>query len=303
MAALTVASAACRDEPVAPGEAQAVAASASAGAEARPKLAVGDKVVAATSGVAFKAGEVVRFEGDSVVFAYGSAGADGERPLQTAARAGVWPLGYQGALVKAGEHAVCKLGVGLWVACRIHHAGGAQLDVEDAAGTRSRVGAVAITRPDAATRARIGAYLAREKIHREFDDAFRAAGRPQPPADWRPRAGDAVVIHFVDTSYYGGKVVEAKLERRKVRVAWDGGSWDDRDVPLDDVVPRPTKASPPSVGQFVLGPPSGTPPRWRAYRVTRVGGSQVTATDRDGNPQTLDAATLVPLTPAASEAP
>jgi hypothetical protein len=271
-------------------------------------LASGTPVVAAVTKVSFREGTVVASEAGQVTFALGPAPDGGERPTQTVPRERVWPLAVAGTaldgVTKKGGHGICKLeltgragALPRWYPCSITGGAAGKARVRDVYGKRHTLEPAHVVVPEGETREHIADYMAREARHRAFDKAFEEGGRPFQPPNWDPAAGDEIVVHFVETSWYGGKVVEHKRDKGKVRVSWDGGTWDDRDVPLSEVAPRPTGPLPVRAGSHALVRPDKPTKRWEPVVVVSVGDSSAEVKNRDEHERSVPRRDLLPLTP------
>ncbi|MEM6786616.1 MAG: hypothetical protein AAF715_03775 [Myxococcota bacterium] len=155
----------------------------------------------------------------------------------------------------------------------------------------------------AATETKLASFLERRAAGRAFDDAFAAAGAPRAPKGFVPRVDQRVLAHFVDTSWYEADVVAVMPRADRVRVAWRGGHWDDRNVSLTAVVPLPDPGAPPVVaaGQWALAR-AEPGRRWTPVRVRDINGENVDVADRLGSERRVRRSDLVLLVaPMASE--
>lgn len=278
-------------------------------------LAPGTPVVAAVTTVSFRAGTVVRSDDQQVTIALASPSDTAEGtagsalPRQTVKREAVWPIVSLDAHAvtretakQGGEHGICKVEITgragaspAWHACEITGGAGGKLRVRDAYGNRHTVAPDEVVLPDPPVREGIATYLATEKRHREFDEAIDKAGRPHRPPEWDPTEGQRVVVHFVGPSWYGGEILEHKRDKRKVRVRYDGGTWDDRDLSPLEVAPVPSTALPVRVGGYALVRPDEPTERWEPVRVERVEGDTVVGVDRDDVERRIPNDRLIPL--------
>jgi len=272
----------------------------SAEASAAPKKAtveVGSEIVAATSKTSFREGKVTKMEGSKVTFEYGKPDKKtGKKPTQTVDKTKVW-LAASPYKPKAGDHLVCKVNTTSWYPCVVKAIEGEVIKIEDHYGKAHNIDQTAILKPDAATQANIKDYLAKEAKHRAFDKAFEAAGKPFQPEGWVPKKGEKIVIHFVGTSWYGGTVVENKKDKGKVRIDWEGDTWDDRDVAPDEVAPQPTKPMDVKQDQFVIVRPKSATMRWEHTKVVGVTDDALEVVNRDDSKRKVSKKDVIPIVP------
>jgi len=272
----------------------------SASASSSPKKAtveVGSEIVAATSKTSFREGKVQKIEGSKITFEYGSPNKkSGKRPTQTVDKSKVWLIGTP-VTPKVGDHLVCKVSTTSWYPCVVKAIEGTVIKAEDHYGKPHNLAKEALIKPDPATAANIKDYLATEAKHRAFDKAFEAAGKPFKPDAWTPKKGEKIVIHFVGTSWYGGTVVENKKDKGKVRIDWEGDTWDDRDVAPDEVAPQPTKPAEVKKDQFVIVRPQSATMRWEHNKVATVDASSVEVVNRDDNKRKVSKKDVIPIVP------
>jgi hypothetical protein len=300
--ALVVATAGCSEKPASTGEVEAVASGAPA-----PTLSAGMEVVAAMSDVAFRQGTVVSLDTEKVTFEYGTVDpATGKKPTASADLGRAWRIGTPPNAAK-DDYLVCMLQrrkserepPPTWYPCKVLGVSGNKLHVSDYLGLEYELDPEHALRPDELTRKAIAGYLDTEQKHRTFDRGFEEAGRPVRPAGWEPKAGEPIVIHWVGTSWYGGKVVELKRDKNKVRVDFEGNRWDDRDVPLSEVSPQPAGALEVAAEQFAILRPKEADQRWDHVRVKSVAGEDVEVLDRDGGSRKVARKDLIPIAAVA----
>ena len=276
------------------------APSGSTEASAAPKKAtveVGSEIVAATSKTSFREGKVSKIEGSKVTFEYGTPDKKtNKRPTQTVDKNKVWPIANPYG-PKAGDHLVCKVSTTSWHPCVVKTIEGEVIKIEDHYGKAHNVNKGAVLKPDAATQANIKEFLAKEAKHRAFDKAFEAAGKPFKPAGWIPKKGEKIVIHFVGTSWYGGSVVEHKKDKGKVRIDWEGDTWDDRDVAPDEVAPQPNKPMDVKEGQFVIVRPKSATMRWEHNKILSVTDDALEVVNRDDSKRKVSKNDVLPIVP------
>lgn len=294
----------CDDKP-APAPAGEPAAAASATTAPVATVKVGDEIVGATSPVAFTQGKVVAVDDDGVTFEFGRPDAStGVHPRRTVPAADAYLISTNNDLAQ-GDNAVCHvvrrktqmMPVPTWYPCRVLAIHGNKLRVEDHYGTAYELDPDRVIKPREETRKAIGVFIETELAHRKFDTAFEAAGQPHRPAGWQPTVDARVLIHWVGTSWYSGKVVEVKADKGKVRVDFDGDRWSDRDVAQTELAPEPTDALPVAVDQFVLLRPKKADEIWEHHQVVTVTGDTVEVINRNGKKHKVERKDLLPIVP------
>ncbi len=139
-------------------------------------------------------------------------------------------------------------------------------------------------------------FLERREKGRAFDEAFVEAGAPVAPAGFLPKKDEPVLAHFVDSSWYEAKVVAVMPKDGKVRVAWAGDRWDERDLPLTAVVPLPEAPATVQAERYCLARAQAGK-RWMPVRVVSVTGDDAEVKDRLGQQTKVPRKDLVPLVP------
>jgi hypothetical protein len=293
---------ACDSKPT-PAGTDAPATDGSAPAAPAVTVKVGDEIVAATSQVAFSQGKVVKIEGDKVTFEYGRVDMKTQvRPQKAVQSVDAYLIGAQ-VDIKEGDNLVCHVvrrkvqavPLPTWYPCRVLSVHGNKLRVEDHYATKYELDPERVIKPAAATQKAIGTFIETEIEHRKFDHEFERAGHPYQPVGWEPRADDKVVIHWVGSSWYSGKIVEVKKDKGKVRVDFDGDRWSDRDVAWTEVAPQPIAPRDVVVDQFVILRPSAEDERWEHSKVVAVSGETVEVVNRNGNKTKVARIDLVPI--------
>ena len=268
------------------------------GAASSSLLAVGQRIVAATSKTNFREGSVVMVSAQEIEFAWGTKRSDGTLERSKVRPTKAWPIGHGSAALAVGDYAICRVAELTWVPCRIAAEDPPSFAVLTHRGERHSLGREALVRPDEATRGDIQALLDREQRHRIFDRAFATAGRPAGAADWTPAKGDAVVGRFAETSWYSGKVTAIDAAGR-LEVAWDGKGWDPQQLARADVAPLPAPAAASEwsfgVGQFVIVRPRVDGWRWEHGKIVAVRAAELEVVDRDNRKRDVKKADALPL--------
>jgi len=149
---------------------------------------------------------------------------------------------------------------------------------------------------DEGTIEKLRGFLERREKGRAFDEAFFEAGAPVAPSGFVPEKDQTVLAHFVDSSWYEAKVVAVMPKDGKVRVAWSGDRWDERDVSLKAVVPLPESPATVQAERYCLARAEAGK-RWTPVHVVSVTGDEAEVKDRLGKTQNVPRKDLVPLVP------
>lgn len=277
----------------------AASASASGAVETPHGLAVGQRVIAATSKTHFRDGTIVSIEDSTIVLEYGTPDSSGKLPTSKAPIDKAWLPAHRSADLKAGDYAVCRIATTYWVPCHLEGLEGDVFDAQDSRGTRYKLERDALLQPDEATRKNIEQFVTRERRHRQFDKAFAEAGSPRQPEGWKPAKGDRVVAHLSRTSWYGATLLEVRKNNRYL-IDWDGDTWDPREMPLDRIAPQPSGAAAVTVGQFVIVKPRSETWRWDHSKVVAVNGDDVEVAGRNERKRKVKATELIPIVPDAT---
>ena len=109
-------------------------------------------------------------------------------------------------------------------------------------------------------------------------------GRPHPPADYKPKAGQRVVAEWTDHTWYIGNVVSASPS--KATVKWPA-SFPQSQLTLDKVLPYPAPAASPKQNDFVIVKQDSENQSFAYARVTSVNGGAVDVKLADGKTRTV----------------
>jgi hypothetical protein len=267
------------------------APAASASADAGEELAKGNDILAAVGKLSFREGKIVKIAGDTITFAHGRADpVSGKKAEQAVERKRVWLLG-RSLEAKAGDALVCRVEPMLWLPCKVEERAATDYRVVDASGKALRLAATELVRPDDETVTALAKYLEREEALRAFDRAFEDAGAPSRPADWKPAKGDAVLVRFVGSSWYGATVLEVR--RKKVRIEYDAKVFPDLEVEIDRVAP--VASSEIAAGAYVLVRPRNKGGSWDHARVERIDGNAAELVTRSGDTRKAERDALVAM--------
>ncbi len=278
----------------APCEQPKVVASA---APADKTVAVGALVVLGSQGSTnFTEGKVTAIDGDKVTIEYGQPDKEsGKRSTRTEERSHAWFAGVDPAALKPGEAVACRDSDGgyYFSACLVKSVEGPVVTVEDGWGRSKNLAAGAIMRPDPVTQKDLKDSIAQEKAGREWEAARDAAGKPARPANWKPKAGEKILILWAST-WRPGSV--KKVAGATITVHYDGTSWKDEDMTADKIVPVSAKGSGKvKVGQYVIAEPSFADSSWDAYKVEAVDGDIADVSDRSGERHKVNVKSLIPF--------
>ena len=109
-------------------------------------------------------------------------------------------------------------------------------------------------------------------------------GRPHPPADYKPKAGQRVVAEWTDHAWYIGNVVSASPS--KATVKWPA-SFPQSQLTLDKVLPYPAPAASPKQNDFVIVKQDSENQSFAYAKVTSVNGGTVDVKLADGKTRTV----------------
>lgn len=109
-------------------------------------------------------------------------------------------------------------------------------------------------------------------------------GRPHPPADYKPKAGQRVVAEWTDHTWYIGNVVSASPS--KATVKWPA-SFPQSQLTFDKVLPYPAPAASPKQDDFVIVKQDSENQSFAYARVTSVKGGTVDVKLADGKTRTV----------------
>jgi hypothetical protein len=257
-------------------------------------MVVGAEVVLGSSGsTSFTSGTIVKLEGDNVTIEYGEPNKEGNRSSRTESRSRAWFPGVTPDMVKPGDTLACRhesMGT-WWSACQLKSIEGSVFTVVDDNDRSKNLPGDALMRPDPVTQKDIKDQLERERKMREWDESFRASGKPARPANWKPKASDKILIAFGGSSWYPGTV--KAIKGNKFTVHWDTSNWSDSEKDDDEIAPFPRGPAKVKPGQFVLG--KGTFDGWDPYKVEAVEGDIVSVSDRSGDTKKLNAKQIVAI--------
>lgn len=245
-----------------------------AGANKTP-VAVGDTAVFKFSRQGYVEGKVQSIDGTRYKLLYGQS-------PQTVDAVDVYLLPKPGAKVdvKTGDIVVAHQRDAYWPGAEVKNINGDVIEVKAiASGDIINVPHEKIIKINSAAVAEFKQY-AQEVV-------FLAAaknGRPHPPADYKPKAGQRVVAEWTDKTWYIGNVVAASPSKAKIK--WPA-SFPESQLTLDKVLPYPAPAASPKTNDFVIVKQDSEHQSFAYAQVTSVNGSSVEVKMADGKTRTV----------------
>ena len=109
-------------------------------------------------------------------------------------------------------------------------------------------------------------------------------GRPHPPADYKPKAGERVVAEWTDKTWYIGDVVKASAG--KATIKWPA-SFPQSQLTLEKVLPYPAPAASPKNNDFLIVKQDSEHQSFAFAQVIIVNGSSVEVKLADGKTRTV----------------
>jgi hypothetical protein len=195
----------------------------------------------------------------------------------------------EGASLREGSYAVCRISESAWRGCRIE-AVGTLVKVVDDDSAGANLAWHDILAPTPVTELNVRQRFERSARRRSFREGARAAGRPRVPANWRPAMNERVIVER-DGTWLGAQT--KGFNKSSVRVQSDA----DRrmfDVRASDVAPEPPVDFVPTVGTYVLArPTSGRP--WLVMRVESAGAATLEVSDESGDRHPAAVRDVMPL--------
>lgn len=242
---------------------------------AASKPAVGDTAVFKFSRQGYVEGKVQSIEGTRYKMLYGQS-------PQTVDAVDVYPLPKAGAKadVKAGDIVVAHRRDAYWPGAEVKSVNGDVIEVLIIAeGDTVSVPPEKVIKINAAA-------VAEFKQYAQEVGFLKAAktGRPHPPADYKPRAGERVVAEWTDKTWYLGDVVAASAN--KARIKWPA-SFPESQLTLEKVLPYPAPAVSPKNSDFVLVKQDSEHQSFAYAQITSINGSSVEVKLADGKTRTV----------------
>jgi hypothetical protein len=240
-----------------------------------PKPAVGETAVFKFSRQGYVEGKIQSIDGTRYKLLYGQS-------TQTADAVDVYPLPKAGAKVdvKPGDIVVAHRRDAYWPGAEVKSVNGDVIEVLIIAeGDIVNVPHEKVIKISSAAVAEFKQYAQ--------EVAFLKAaknGRPHPPADYRPTAGQRVVAEWTDKTWYLGDVVTASSGKAKIK--WPA-SFPESQLTLDKVLPYPAPAASPKTNDFVIVKQNSENQSFAYAQVTSVNGNSVDVKMADGKTRTV----------------
>jgi hypothetical protein len=247
----------------------------SATAKAAKALAVGDSAVYKFSRQGYVEGKIQSVDGTRYKILYGQS-------TQTVDAVDVYALPKAGAKVdvKPGDIVVAYRRDAYWPGAEVKSVNGDVTEVQVIAdGDIINVPNEKIVKINSAAAADFKQYAQ--------EVAFLTAaknGRPHPPADYKPKAGERVVAEWTDKTWYIGDVISASS--RKAKIKWPA-SFPQSQLALEKVLPYPAPVATPNINDFLVVKPERETSAFAYAKVTSVNGGTVEVKLADGKTRTV----------------
>src|SRR6185436_6635600 len=244
-------------------------------ATATAKPAVGDTAVFKFSRQGYVEGKVQSIDGTRYKMMYGQS-------PQTVDAVDVYPLPKPEAKVdvKPGDIVVAHRRDAYWPGAEVKSVNGDVIEVQIIAeGDIVNVPHEKVIKINSAAVAEFKQYAQ--------EVAFLKAaktGRPHPPSDYQPKAGQRVVAEWTDKTWYIGNVVAASPSKAKIK--WPA-SFPESQLTLDKVLPYPAPAASPKANDFLIVKQDSENQSFAYAQVTAVNGNSVEVKLADGKTRTV----------------
>lgn len=242
---------------------------------ASAKPAVGETAVYKFSRQGYVEGKVQSIDGTRYKLMYGQS-------AQTVDAVDVYALPKAGAKaeVSPGDIVVAHQRDAYWPGAEVKSVNGDVIEVEVvSSGDSLRVPPEKIIKINSAAAADFKTYAQEVAFLKSAK-----TGRPHPPADYKPKAGQRVVAEWTDHTWYIGNVVSASPS--KATVKWPA-SFPQSKLTFDKVLPYPAPAASPKQNDFVIVKQDSENQAFAYAKVTSVNGSTVDVKLADGKTRTV----------------
>ncbi|MBN1605033.1 MAG: hypothetical protein JW940_00285, partial [Polyangiaceae bacterium] len=245
----------------------------------------GDRVVVEQTAATFFEARVLEAKGESLRLQT----HDGE--LVSAQMGDVYRLPGPAAGLRPGLLAICRTEPRQWTGCRVESVSERTVAVSDASGRHMELARNQVLLPTAVTLLNLEHRFDLVRQQADFELAFRRAGRPMPPAGWRPSLDEKVVARL-GSEWFTAKIHEITDDGLYVRWAVDGQITE---VAREDVVPQPAPRGAIARGSYALARPASPAKPWRPVRVLAGTDDALTITDAAGHELPARARDIIPL--------
>lgn len=242
---------------------------------ASAKPAVGETAVFKFSRQGYVEGKVQSIDGTRYKLMYGQS-------PQTVDGVDVYALPKPGAKadVKVGDIVVAHQRDAYWPGAEVKSVNGDVIEVQVVSnGDSLSVPPEKVVKINSAAAAEFKTYAQEVAFLKSAK-----TGRPLPPADYKPKAGQRVVAEWTDHTWYIGNVVNASPS--KATVKWPA-SFPQSQLTLDKVLPYPAPAASPKQNDFVIVKQDSENQSFAYAQVTSVNGGTVDVKLADGKTRTV----------------
>jgi hypothetical protein len=239
------------------------------------KPAVGDTAVYKFSRQGYVEGKVQSIEGTRYKMLYGQS-------TNTVDAVDVYGLPKSGgkADVKPGDIVVAYQRESYWPGAEVKNVQGDVIEVQIVSnGDTLNVPPEKLIKINSAAAAEFKAYAQEVAFLKNAK-----TGRPHPPADYKPKAGQRVVAEWTDKTWYIGDVVSAS--GNKANIKWPA-SFPQSQLTLEKVLPYPAPAASPKTSDFVIVKQDSENQSFAFAQVTSVTGGSVQVKLADGKTRTV----------------
>jgi len=239
------------------------------------KPAVGETAVFKFSRQGYVEGKVQSIDGTRYKMLYGQS-------TQTADSVDVYLLPKAGAKadVKPGDIVVAYQREAYWPGAEVKNVNGDVIEVQIvSSGDTLNVPPEKVIKINSAAAAEFKQYAQEVAFLKNAK-----TGRPHPPADYKPKAGQRVVAEWTDKTWYIGDVVSAS--GNKASIKWPA-SFPQSDLTLDKVLPYPAPAASPKINDFLIVKQDSEHQSYAFAQVTSVNGGSVEVKLADGKTRTV----------------
>jgi hypothetical protein len=241
----------------------------------RTQVAVGDTAVFKFSRQGYVEGKVQSIDGTRYKLLYGQS-------TQTVDAVDVYPLPKSGSKVdvKPGDIVVAHRRDAYWPGAEVKSVNGDVIEVLIIAEGN------VVSVPHEKVVKISPAAVAEFKQYAEEVAFLKTAksGRPHPPTDYKPKAGERVVAEWTDKTWYIGSVISANSNQAKIK--WPT-SFPQSQLSVEKVLPYPAPAASPKPNDFLIVKQDSEQQSFAYAQVTGVNGTSVDVKLSDGKTRTV----------------